>query len=1345
VKQKIITLAICVLMQYASIAQNQLDSLGLGPTPTAQVAYSLRMLSSSYTGFPISIRRSSDNAEANVFFDINGEVSALSNVKLIPGINLTAALGTVRTGTISAFQNRAGTITVNANLTGTISITGRAVTGTGTLFTTQLVVGDFIYNTNGEYLGQVEIITNNTNLTLFVHSPIVGVIGNFRRKDLVVTGVGTTFTTQLAVGDKLYNQTGGAFIGEVTSITSNTVLNISHLGATTVAGVTYRRNTATVTGTGTSFTTELSVGQMLTANNITIGVISSIATNTSLTLETKSGFAINGIAYRSTPATTTISTFMGASSLFVSKWYDQSGNARDMSQVILASQPRLADAGTIETVNTRTVVRFGNSAGQFLNTVAPASWINGTAYSILSVSKPFDPTVSNAWTISTLNSNGGQASRVLVFGFRDNTTISLAHFSDDINFTTTLGSALEVVSAVKLAVSGSQLFRDGILIASGGLPANFLNNVGPLAFGRYRELYLNGFISEVVIFSAALSTIDRETVEDNQINFFNIPKSKWTGTLNTDWNNSGNWLGGIPTSTTPNVVTIPNVPNKPVINTSVSVRNLEIQTGSSLTIATGGTLNLHSSTFTAPVGSITATNGTFAVNNVLLAFNLNPAFFVSNTMSGLIINNPTGVNLTGDLTLSNNLTLQTGRLAIGANTLTLNGTITNLVAQGITGSTTSNINIGGTVVRTLSMNQTSAATRTINNLNINCGGCVTTIDNALVTNGILTFNGNSKLSINGQSLTLGGGVTNTTAQGLRGSVTSNLIVNNNVARTLSFDQTTPGTTNALNNLTINSTGVTNITLDNSLMLRGNLTPTSGILATANNLTLVSDATSTANVLTGSSGYISGNVTVQRFIPSVSRRWRFVSSAVSGRTIEDWRGEVYITGPGVGNTVGTTNSNGFDATQTNTPSLYFYNESTTGLRNNGWTAPTNTTATLGTGRGYRLFVRGDRSNLGRLDGTVITQNAVTIDVVGPIHTGNVIMPVTFTNSAGAAEDGWNLLGNPYPSAYSWNALHDAGRVGVAPNFSGTNYNNLSAEVHVFDAQTNNYISFNAASDLGDLTGGIIPSQAAFWVKSAAGTTALTLIETHKTATVPVSIFKAQSANAMLIKLKRDEINADAVLLKYMNEALIGYDGMDILKLKGDGLSLAVETKEGDLLKASIIPPSENIDTFKLEIIVPNEGSYQFVFEEIEALQTTKPVYLYDSFKNSYTQIFSNDTYSFDCYNNSPESLDKYRFLILIGELNISTAIHFDENESDYKLNIYPTQTNGIIRIYSNSKNLNDRYAIQITDITGKYLHIDEMKQTYSYEEPINIGSLENGIYFIAILHKNRREIYRVIKY
>lgn len=84
----------------------------------------------------------------------------------------------------------------------------------------------------------------------------------------------------------------------------------------------------------------------------------------------------------------------------------------------------------------------------------------------------------------------------------------------------------------------------------------------------------------------------------------------------------------------------------------------------------------------------------------------------------------------------------------------------------------------------------------------------------------LTFTA-GKLSIGSNTLTLGGTVTNTVTGGLRGSAASNISIRGNKNPTLSFDQSTPGTSNLLNDLTVPfETTENEVYLSNPVVING---------------------------------------------------------------------------------------------------------------------------------------------------------------------------------------------------------------------------------------------------------------------------------------------------------------------------------------------------------------------------------------------------------------------------------------------------------------------------------------------------------------------------------------------
>ena len=78
----------------------------------------------------------------------------------------------IRIATTSAIQYT--TSFPNVALTGTVTCvtTSPTVTGSGTSFTTQLAVGSWIGNTSGNTVGVVQSIANNTSLTLAANAAV---------------------------------------------------------------------------------------------------------------------------------------------------------------------------------------------------------------------------------------------------------------------------------------------------------------------------------------------------------------------------------------------------------------------------------------------------------------------------------------------------------------------------------------------------------------------------------------------------------------------------------------------------------------------------------------------------------------------------------------------------------------------------------------------------------------------------------------------------------------------------------------------------------------------------------------------------------------------------------------------------------------------------------------------------------------------------------------------------------------------------------------------------------------------------------------------------------------------
>jgi hypothetical protein len=292
-----------------------------------------------------------------------------------------------------------------------------------------------------------------------------------------------------------------------------------------------------------------------------------------------------------------------------------------------------------------------------------------------------------------------------------------------------------------------------------------------------------------------------------------------------------------------------------------------------------------------------------------------------------------------------------------------------------------------------------------------------------------TASGSGTLTING-NLTIG-----TDVRWNLNSYTGTLTFNGSTAQNFNVGDTAISLTNiTLNNalgLVVNGTG-------GKLNITNTLTVQDGNLTTGGIVVLKSTATRTARIQPISSGSITGNVTVERYIPAkASRKWSLLSSPITQSLQNSWQQQIHITGAGTGGTVCPTlssHTNGFDATEMNAPSMYTYDASQNS--NSRWQVVTNTNATnVGQGKAFRVNVRGDR-NLGcdLLNGVNNVPSAVTLSSSGTISNADKNMgsfSITYPN---VGVSNYVLVGNPYPSALSFNALQVANGASISNNYA-----------------------------------------------------------------------------------------------------------------------------------------------------------------------------------------------------------------------------------------------------------------------------------------------------------------------
>jgi len=208
---------------------------------------------------------------------------------------------------------------------------------------------------------------------------------------------------------------------------------------------------------------------------------------------------------------------------FVPTWYDQSLFARHATQTGPALQPRIVNAGVVETKLSRPTVRF--LGGNCCLTIANRPL---TLALDLSVSSVFNAETSDNFEMIFSQSNGtGDAGNVELRRRDINDSLEVVYGPSQAGFVRVLTGAINNVNHIITSVRRSGIdvnsWFEGSL-ADSALSANVTPIVDSIANigGRGGSLCMNGTISELLLFKVALTDASRLLLERNQGAYYGI-------------------------------------------------------------------------------------------------------------------------------------------------------------------------------------------------------------------------------------------------------------------------------------------------------------------------------------------------------------------------------------------------------------------------------------------------------------------------------------------------------------------------------------------------------------------------------------------------------------------------------------------------------------------------------------------------------------------------------------------------------------------------------------------------------------------------------------------------------
>ncbi|PCH66011.1 MAG: hypothetical protein COC01_09000 [Bacteroidetes bacterium] len=377
-----------------------------------------------------------------------------------------------------------------------------------------------------------------------------------------------------------------------------------------------------------------------------------------------------------------------------------------------------------------------------------------------------------------------------------------------------------------------------------------------------------------------------------------------------------------------------------------------------------------------------------------------------------------------------------------------------------------------------------------------------------------------------------------------------------------------------------------------------LTLTNGTFTTNNTFTLISDAGGTARIAQITGGDITGDITMQRYINAGNTHWRFLCSAVNGATVADWAADFATAG-----------FPGSDCSWCSDTSVYTYTETEKGVSDLGWRGATNATNSIGVGQGFSVWC-GD---------TLGSTTPFLVDLTGPSNKFSVTIPVSYTASSPSLpnDDGWNLVGNPYPSAIDWNV-------------AGWTKTNMDNAIYVWDPDAEVYASY--VGGVGANGGSqYVPSSQAFWVKANAVSPVLAVTEPVKSS-VDQAFFKVTGKISNLFRLKILGAGyADEAVIRFTPGATPAfdndYDAYKVTYVYSPSPNISTVIEDSIDLSINSLPELISSVILPVRVTVNTSGNYTVYIEGIDDMPVDWCILLEDLLTDTFTDLRADSAYSF----------------------------------------------------------------------------------------------------------------------
>jgi hypothetical protein len=555
-------------------------------------------------------------------------------------------------------------------------------------------------------------------------------------------------------------------------------------------------------------------------------------------------------------------------------------------------------------------------------------------------------------------------------------------------------------------------------------------------------------------------------------------------------------------------------------------------------------------------------------------------------------------------------------------------------------------------------------------------------------------------SASGQGLTISTGTILETTGGnlvLLGNVINDgSFINNNSTTVFSGNtQVVSGTTPiSFNNITVDPGSTTTLTTSGQAL--NGILLCNGTFNANGNFTLLSTEYQTALIDGSGTGQVNGNVTLQRYLSS-GFGYKYLSSPFQAATVSEFSDNMKLADP--------------------FPAFYRYDES---LSTSGWVSYIDSSYVLNPVQGYAV-------NFGSSAPPLI------FDVTGVVNNGD--MSATLFNHNNTYSEGFNLVGNPYPSPIDWDAS------------SGWTRINIDNALYYFETSTTDqyggtYVTYADGVSSNGLATNLIPSMQGFFVHVTDGvwpvTGFLAMNNNVRIIDLTQPLTKSDNNSRSLIRLTAefsdDTVSVDPLVIYFDDKATEMFDGqLDALKLMNTDFmvpNLYTVGSDGAKLSINALPViSDTLCKVPLGLKINRDGDIIFKIDTLEGNLADMEITISDIGAMVEQDLRPDKDYRVSL------TTGQYENRFFLNFRNSGTGIT-DFTEGSDQFSIY--SSNGILKLEIYNLSGADG-TLMICDLTGQTVSIKKFYEPGYYE--FNPG-LKNGIYIVSFLSGTSRSSKKV---